>query len=306
MDERTANAVMALLEGFDSVAAARIGADGRVTGARGFLAELLPRGNLADTFRNPSWAQLQGAAGADAAQPVFRGPVTLATSHLGEQSFNAAIWRGESGWFLLAERVADDIEHLSKATVRLANDLAAARSDLAEAKRDLTEREKQVRVMSFVDRITGLGNRRAFNQALAAEVLRASRYGGPLCIVLAAIDGLEGITGNLGDDRAAEVLRCFARVVCNETRQTDQACRFGDNQFMLILTQTPLERATRVTDRIRVAFAAASPGMVGTTVTASFGYTEWRKGEDAGSMLDRAETALRAATAAGGDRAATG
>jgi diguanylate cyclase (GGDEF)-like protein len=190
--------------------------------------------------------------------------------------------------------------------VRLSNDLAAARRELAEASRGLNEREKQVRVMSFVDRITGLGNRRAFNQALAAEVLRVGRYGGPLCLVLAAIDGLEGITAHLGEDRAADVLRCFARVVCNETRQTDQACRFGDNQFMLILTQTPLERASRVADRIRVAFAAASPGMVGTTVTASFGYTEWRKGEDAGSMLDRAQAALGAATSAGGDRAATG
>jgi GGDEF domain-containing protein len=46
--------------------------------------------------------------------------------------------------------------------------------------------------------------------------------------------------------------------------------------------------------------------MAGTTVTASFGYTEWRKDEDAGSMLDRAQAALRAATSAGGDRAATG
>ena len=160
-------------------------------------------------------------------------------------------------------------------------------------------------MMSFVDRITGLGNQRAFNQALAAEVLRAERYGGPLCLVLASIDGLEGIVAHAGDDRADDVLRCFARVVCNETRKTDHACRVGDNRFMLMLTHTPPERAAGITDRIRVAFAAASPGMVGTTVTASFGHADWHEGDDAGSLVDRVESALGAATAAGGDQVVT-
>ena len=229
--------------------------------------------------------------------PSWRGTVTL----FGEE-VQAGLWRSAKGYLLVAERESADIEYLSKATVRLSNELASARRELADAKGDLVDRDEQVRVMSFVDRITGLGNQRAFNQALAAEVLRAGRYGGPLCLVLASIDGLEEIAGHFGKDQADDVLRCFARVVCNETRKTDHACRIGDNRFMLMLTQTPPERAAGITDRIRVSFAAASPGMVATTVTASFGHAEWRDGDDAGALIDRVEAALGAARSAGGDR----
>ena len=90
-----------------------------------------------------------------------------------------------------------DIEHLSKAVVRLSNELASVRRELEEAKAQLRNREEQVRVMSLVDRITGLGNPKAFEQALEVEVHRAARYGGPLCLALAAIDGLEGIASHL-------------------------------------------------------------------------------------------------------------
>ncbi len=152
---------------------------------------------------------------------------------------------------------AADIEHLSKAVVRLSNELANVRRELEEAKAQLRNREEQVRVMSLVDGITGLGNPKAFEQALEVEVHRAGRYGGPLCLALAAIDGLEGIASHLGQEQADEVLRCFARVVGNETRKSDLACRVGDNRFMLLLTHTPPDRAAGVTERIRRSFAEA-------------------------------------------------
>jgi diguanylate cyclase (GGDEF)-like protein len=305
LDEQTAKAVLALLAGLNGVSAARISAQGAVLEARGFLTDLLPAGDAIKRFRVPSWGQLREVAGDDPSAPVYRGAMVLHGERDGESLVNGSVWREASGYLLVAERQADDIEHLSKATVRLSNELAAARRELADAGRELRDRDEQVRVMSFVDRITGLGNQRAFNQALAAEVLRAERYGGPLCLVLASIDGMESIAGHFGDDRADDVLRCFARVVCNETRKTDHACRVGDNRFMLMLTHTPPERAAAVTERIRASFAAATPGMVATTVTASFGHAEWRGGDDAAGLADRVERALGAAQAAGGDRVET-
>lgn len=301
MDEKTAKAVLTLLAGFDGVSAARISADGRLVGAEGFLASLLAPGDVSARFREPTWAELR-ANGEDPSGPVFRGLLTLSGEHGGEQAVNGALWRGPDGFVLVAERPGDDIEHLSKATVRLSNELAAARRELAGAQGDLRLREEQVRVMSFVDRITGLGNQRAFNQALAAEVARVGRYGGPLGLVLAAIDGLEDMAGRLDEERADDVLRCFARVICNETRKTDHACRVADNRFMLMLTQTPPETAAGIVQRIRVAFAAASPGMAGTAMSASFGHADWRAGDDAAALSDRVARALAAARAAGGDR----
>lgn len=300
MDEQTAKTVLALLAELDCVSAARISAEGRLLDVQGFLAAILSRGDVPGRFRDPPWARLAGSA--DASSPAYRGPIVLAGEGGVEHLLEGSLWREAAGFLLIAERQPIDIEHLSKATVRLSNELADARRELASASRDLQGREEQVRVMSFVDRITGLGNQRAFNQALAAEVLRVGRYGGPLSLVLASIDGMAQIASHFGVERADEVLRCFARVVCNETRKTDQVCRVGENRFMLMFTQTPPDRAAVITDRIRIAFATATPGMVGTTVTASFGHADWRQGDDAGSLTDRVDKALKMARAAGGDR----
>jgi diguanylate cyclase (GGDEF)-like protein len=156
--------------------------------------------------------------------------------------------------------------------------------------------------LSFVDGITGLGNRRAFHQSLSAEILRSRRYGGKLALVLAAIDGIDTLAGHQGEERAHDTLRCFARVVCNATRQTDQACRLGENRFALMLPQTEAERAEQVAERIRLAFEAAAPGIAGGSVTASFAYTTWTVDDDPSALLLRAEGSLASAQTAGGNR----
>ena len=302
MDERTAASVIKLLDGLHAVGTARIAADGSVGEARGFLAGILPGGPAAPHFRSPSWPKL--IAGRPAAgQPLYRGSLTLVGDG-GDHSVEAALWALDRGYLLVAERRDDDVEAVSKSTVKLSNDLANARRELEEARRDLRERDEKARAAAFVDVTTGLGNRRAFNQALSNEIHRVERYGGPLCILLGTIDDLEGFTTHSGDDRANDVLRAFAQAIYNETRQTDTASHFGRNRFIVMLTQTGPERATHVIDRVRTAFRAACPGIAGTTLTTSFGYVEWRQGDDAGRLVDRAEEALVACIYAGGDRIA--
>ncbi len=299
MDEQTALAVIPLVAGLGTVSAAAISAEGRLVQVEGFLAGLLPAGDVTGAFRAPSWAQLCafGMAASDA--PVHAGELRLDP---GAHSIQGRLWRAGTTWLLVAELQPDDFEPLSRATVRLSNELALARREVEEMRGKQRASEEQVRVMSFVDRITGLGNQRAFNQAAAAEVLRSERHGLPLSLLVASIDALESIATRVGTERADDLLRCFARVVCNETRKTDNACRVGPNRFMLMLPHTERERAAAVSDRIRTAFAAASPGIAGHPVTTSFGHAAWRAHDDAGTLADRASRALEAARAGGGDR----
>ena len=303
MDEQTARAVLEAFAGMGSASAAAISPEGRLAGAEGFLADWLPRDDISPAFREPTWARLRGMQPHAGDGPVYRGPVTLADRREAAQAVTGALWRWDRGFLLVAERPPEDLEPMSKATVRLSNELAAAQRELADARRALTERDEQVRVMSFVDGVTGLGNQQAFARTLDAEIHRAGRYGGPLCLVLAAIDGLDGVSLHLGGDQAEVVLRCFARVVGGALRKSDHVCRVGDDRFMLMLTHTPLARAAAITDRIRTAFAAAAPGMVAASVAASFGNAAWREGDDAASLVARVEMALDAARAAGGGRA---
>lgn len=302
MDERTAASMVKLLGGLHAVGTARIGADGSVGEASGFLAGILPGGPAAPHFRSPTWPKLIAAKPASG-EPLFRGSLTLIGDG-GDHSVEAALWALDHGYLLVAERHDGDVEAVSKSTVKLSKDLAAAKRELEEARKDLRERDEKARAAAFVDVTTGLGNRRAFNQALANEIHRVERYGGPLCILLGAVDDLEGYTAHAGEERTNDVLRAFAQAIYNETRQTDTASHFGRNRFIVMLTQTGPERATHVIDRVRMAFRAASPGIAGTLLTTSFGYVEWRQGDDAGRIVDRAGEALVACLYAGGDRIA--
>lgn len=299
MDAQAGMAVIGLLSRFAAVSVARLDDSGQVVEVKGFMAGVLSPGVAPGSWKSPALAEIRTLApGA-----LWHGILELALPG-GEMSLPAAICRTNEGFLLVAEREHDDIEALGKTAFRLSNDLAQAREQLAIARRELEARDDQVRALSFVDGITGLGNRRAFHQALSAEILRARRYGGPLALVLAAIDGLESLAGHQGQERAQDTLRCFARVVGNATRQTDHACRLGENRFALMLPQTDAALAERVAERIRLAFEAAGPGIAGGTVTASFGHAALGEGEDPPALLLRAEAALGSARDAGGNRVA--
>jgi len=295
MDAQAVAAVMGLLARFGSISVARIDEAGRKVEAIGFLAEMLAP---AAAWRTPALQDLAGLA----IGGQWHGTLELDAPGGVALRLPCAIARTTAGFLLATERETDDIEALGKAAVRLSNELAQAREELASARRELDQRDDQVRALSFVDGITGLGNRRAFHQSLAAEILRGRRYGGSLALVLAAIDGLDTLAGYEGEERAHDTLRCFARVVCNATRQTDQACRLGENRFALMLPQTEPERAESVAERIRLAFEAAAPGIAGGTVTASFGHAAWGKDEEPSSLLQRADAALASAQGGGGNR----
>jgi diguanylate cyclase (GGDEF)-like protein len=297
MDEPTALAVVPVVAGLGSVSAALVAGDGRVIAAEGFLSEWLSAG-AGEALAAPTWAQLRALAAADESQPAHAGELRFEP---GAQVAHGRVWRAGGAWLLVAQ-LPQDVEHLSRATVKLSNELALARREIEELRGRARASDEQVRVLAFVDRITGLGNSRAFNQAVAAEVLRSERYGQALSLLVAAIDDLEAVAAQRGPEGADDLLRCFARVVCNETRKTDNACRVEPNRFMLLLPHTERERAAAVSDRIRTAFAAASPGIAGRLVTASFGHAAWRAGDDAGALADRAQRALQAARAVGGDR----
>ena len=298
MDAQAVVAVMGLLSRLGTVSVARLDDAGSSIEAQGFLAEVLPPGTAAGSWKAPSVSQMQALPPGG----FWQGTLELASAGGGQMRLPAAITRTSEGFLVVAEHEPEDIESLGKTAFRLSNELAQVREQLADAQRELDARDDQVRAISFVDGITGLGNRRAFHQALSAEILRTRRYGGKLALVLAAIDGLESLASRQAEERAQDTLRCFARVVGNATRQTDQACRLGENRFALMLPQTEPDRAERVAERIRLAFEAAAPGIAGGTVTASFSHAAFGDGEEPAALLQRVETALASAQETGGNR----
>ncbi len=109
------------------------------------------------------------------------------------------------------------------------------------------------------DSLTGLPNRRAYEERLAVETSRANRYGNPLAICLLDLDGFKGVNERLGHPAGDEVLREVARMI-DESRVADDAFRIGGDEFAILMPQTTPAEARRGAERLAKAILAAKLG----------------------------------------------
>lgn len=113
--------------------------------------------------------------------------------------------------------------------------------------------QEQLAVLSFQkdhDGLTGLRNRRAFNQALTLEIERAARFKTPLSLALLDLDNFKIINDTHGHPCGDLVIQAMASILLKETRKIDIASRIGGEEFALILPGTGLIRAQKLLERI--------------------------------------------------------
>jgi len=111
-----------------------------------------------------------------------------------------------------------------------------------------TELEKQV----TTDALTGLTNFRGFEERLAQEMERTRRLEEPTCLIMIDIDHFKKVNDIHGHEVGNQALIHIARLLRETLRQLDSACRFGGEEFALILPSTRLAPAVQVAERIRV------------------------------------------------------
>lgn len=156
-----------------------------------------------------------------------------------------------------------------------------------------------------IDGLTGLWNRSYMNQRLAAEVDEARRHGQPLSMILCDIDRFKHHNDHFGHPFGDLVIERFAQILSGG-RSSDVACRYGGEEFCVILPSTTATEAEEVANRYREQLEHITwndhPGLV---VTASFGVADFGPGRDtAESMLKSADTALYQAKQGGRNRVA--
>jgi diguanylate cyclase (GGDEF)-like protein len=155
------------------------------------------------------------------------------------------------------------------------------------------------------DTLTGLFNRRALMQRLEEEIERAQRYGRPLTVLLFDLDKFKRINDTHGHLAGDAVLRHFAGVVEAALRRSDLVGRYGGEEFLGLLPETPAATAQEVAERIRLDChrnPVAGPGGQQIEFTTSIGVAELRKGELGEQVLARVDESLYAAKDAGRDR----
>jgi diguanylate cyclase (GGDEF)-like protein len=165
--------------------------------------------------------------------------------------------------------------------------------------------EEKLRRMATTDELTGLLNRRAFLQALDAEIRRSARSNTPLALALIDLDHFKHVNDRFGHAGGDEVLRKFAETARETMRNSDVIGRLGGEEFAVLMPDTDQEQSRFAGERLREAMAQRrillSTGAMA-TATISAGIAYLIRDEDRDRLIVRADEALYDAKDSGRNR----
>jgi diguanylate cyclase (GGDEF)-like protein len=191
----------------------------------------------------------------------------------------------------------------SLAVTLLTGEMSKLRARLKTQKDELLAALDTIRTLATIDELTKLTNRRHMNELLAQEERRRDACGGPTCIAVLDIDFFKRINDRFGHAAGDDVLRTFAQAARAELREGDVLARWGGEEFLLMLPDTPAAGARAVLERMRARVAALEPcDGHAHRVSFSAGLSVWGSDETIIDAVNRADKALYAAKAAGRDR----
>ena len=164
--------------------------------------------------------------------------------------------------------------------------------------------------LAVTDTLTGLHNRRYMTTQASALVQRAAMGGEPVSALLVDIDHFKRINDTFGHDVGDEVLKEFAVRLATNVRGIDLACRYGGEEFVVIMPDTELKDALRIAERLRLHVAGTpfrAPGLVeplSVTISIGVACTEG-DGDTPDALLKRADEAVYEAKAFGRNQVVT-
>ncbi len=189
-----------------------------------------------------------------------------------------------------------------RAHARLLDDMNLG---LRERNDALRVESDQIREMSFTDPLTGIANRRSFEEALQRQIERAHRYCEPLSIVMIDLDHFKTVNDNHGHEAGDNVLRSVADTLTAHSRGMDLAARYGGEEFLLLLPKTEIRDAEALVERLRLSLSETLVEPLSNPVTGTFGLAQWVEGEDMHNLIGRADDAMYRAKQAGRNRSHT-
>ena len=164
------------------------------------------------------------------------------------------------------------------------------------AQQDLDKEREQ----GMLDPLTQIYNRRFFDETIPKEVRRSDRTGRPLSFLLVDLDDFKKINQELGHFIGDEVLRAVAGIVNDSLRTTDYAFRFGGDELLAVLPETPPEGTAVVAGRLQKKLASQTylHERLGRSLTVSLGQSTYARGGSLEAAIEEAERSLAAARAA--------
>jgi len=205
---------------------------------------------------------------------------------------------------------SDEVDSLMHSFSRMLVTIEQQASDVNEyarrldtAYKELESTSAQLKEFSFKDEVTGLYNRRFFSIRLEEEVSRYRRFNHPVSVVLLDLDGFKAVNDDLGHGAGDETLRAMAEILLKQSRGINVICRYGGDEFAVLLVETSKSGARLYADRIRYVLSTWTFAH-GRRVTASFGIASLPEdvAPAADELIRAADEALYAAKRAGKNR----
>jgi diguanylate cyclase (GGDEF)-like protein len=198
----------------------------------------------------------------------------------------------------------DEIGRLAARFNAMSAQLATSYDELEASRHALSTRAIELAELSRRDALTGLYNRRAFDQLAGSMVERAHRYEHPVAFAMIDLDHFKAINDDFSHSTGDRVLVRAAELLVASLRESDLVARYGGEEFVVAFPETDRNGSLVVAERLRRNFEddawdTLAPGL---SVTVSLGVVEIEKGETVLAALDRADEQLYSAKKAGRNR----
>jgi len=158
--------------------------------------------------------------------------------------------------------------------------------------------EEELRCLSVTDCLTNCYNRRYFVQKLEEEIERTRRTGSGFSLVMLDIDRFKSINDRFGHNAGDLVLKGIAETINNRIRKIDCLARWGGEEFVILLPDTPVDKAAVLAEELRESISKMDiPGV--DRVAASFGVAGYCPGDTVDTLVNKADNMMYEAKAAG-------
>ncbi|MDY0055708.1 MAG: GGDEF domain-containing protein [Methyloversatilis sp.] len=185
---------------------------------------------------------------------------------------------------------------------RLSEQLLAIQARLRTQRNELEAALTRIQELATRDALTGLPNRRHITDLFAQMARGAERTGSPLTVCLLDLDHFKRINDTYGHKAGDTVLKRFADTATGALRDSDVLARWGGEEFLVLLPDTPAKKADQSMARVRAALAQTRLVTDAAAVTFSAGLAQFRPGESIEHAVERADFALYRAKSEGRNR----
>jgi diguanylate cyclase len=262
-----------------------------------FVAEVDPATaqKLTDGFQRVLAGMAESAAAAGDQTARFGSSLSRLSAELGDTTFGGGV----------IDQVLQDTQRMQASVQTLQQQLSASQQEI-ELLRDEVRRARHE---SLVDSLTGLANRRAFDQRLSSCLAAADADpdAHAPALVMADIDHFKRINDTYGHGFGDQVLCAIAQVLRSTAGEPALAARTGGEEFSLLLPAMSAEEVAALAERVRATVAASRVRRKGANevlerVTISLGVSRYRRGETTQTFIERADQALYESKKCGRDR----